>query len=70
MTESIIDNFEKNKTDDLDGIVGVSSVENTVIPYFYLICDNSKWMTGQVLSADAGSSPIASGLWIRNLRDY
>ena len=54
MTESIIDNFEKNKTDDLDGIVGVSPVENTVIPYFYLISDTSKWMTGQVLSADAG----------------
>ena len=54
MTGAIISHFETNKTDDLDGIIGVSPVENTVIPYLYLISEASKWMTGQVLSADAG----------------
>ena len=53
MTETIVRHLE-TKVDGLGGIVGVSPVENTVIPYLYLISDTSKWMTGQIISADAG----------------
>ncbi len=53
MTETIVGHLQ-TKVDGLGGIVGVSPVENTVMPYLYLISDTSKWMTGQVVSADAG----------------
>ena len=54
MTKPILDHLEKTGTSEFQGIVGVSPVENSVVPYIYLISDASKWMTGQVVGADAG----------------
>jgi NAD(P)-dependent dehydrogenase (short-subunit alcohol dehydrogenase family) len=37
-----------------DGIVDVSPVEFTAIPYLFLLSSMSRWITGQIIAADAG----------------
>ena len=34
--------------------IGVSPVSFTAIPYLYLLSDRSRWITGQIVAADAG----------------
>jgi NAD(P)-dependent dehydrogenase (short-subunit alcohol dehydrogenase family) len=34
--------------------IGISPVEYTVMPYLYLLSSMSRWMTGQIVAADAG----------------
>jgi NAD(P)-dependent dehydrogenase (short-subunit alcohol dehydrogenase family) len=36
------------------GIVGVSPVEFSAIPYCFLLSSMSRWITGQIIAADAG----------------
>jgi 3-oxoacyl-[acyl-carrier protein] reductase len=36
------------------GIVDISPVEYTAIPYIFLLSDFSSWITGQIIAADAG----------------
>lgn len=49
---------EMTKTIDLtqfkDGIVDVSPVEFTATPYLFLLSNMSRWITGQIIAADAG----------------
>ena len=47
MTENI-------KFSGVDQIIGVSPLENTALPYLFLLSERSRWMTGQMLAADAG----------------
>jgi len=35
-------------------IVGASPVEYTSLPYLYLLSKMSRWVTGQIIAADAG----------------
>ena len=37
-----------------NGTLGVSPVGFTAIPYLYLLSDRSRWITGQIVAADAG----------------
>jgi 3-oxoacyl-[acyl-carrier protein] reductase len=37
-----------------DQIIGVSPPEYTALPYLYLLSEKSRWMTGQIIAADAG----------------
>lgn len=54
MTENIVgSNIEKREALTTE-IVGVSPSINAVVPYIYLISKASRWMTGQVIEADAG----------------
>jgi NAD(P)-dependent dehydrogenase (short-subunit alcohol dehydrogenase family) len=43
-----------NTSNFIDGIIGVSPVEFTATPYCFLLSDKSRWITGQVIAADAG----------------
>ena len=54
MSRDILDHFQKTGNEDAQTIVGVSPIENAALPYVFLISEASKWMTGQVLSADSG----------------
>jgi NAD(P)-dependent dehydrogenase (short-subunit alcohol dehydrogenase family) len=48
MTENI------DKDQFTDGIVDVSPVEFTATPYLFLLSNMSRWITGQIIAADAG----------------
>lgn len=49
---------EMTKTIDMtqfkEGIVDVSPIEFTATPYLFLLSSMSRWITGQIISADAG----------------
>lgn len=41
------------KADD-SGIIGISPVQYTSLPYLFLLSSRSRWITGQLIAADAG----------------
>lgn len=49
---SMISSIDTKNT--VDVTIGISPVEYTNMPYLFLLSNKSRWMTGQMLAADAG----------------
>jgi NAD(P)-dependent dehydrogenase (short-subunit alcohol dehydrogenase family) len=54
MTKDIVGSSEEKREALTKEVVGVSPSLNAVVPYIYLVSKASRWMTGQVIEADAG----------------
>ena len=54
MTNFILQNYEEKGIPADKDTVGISSVEETVTPFVFLASSASKWMSGQIVAADAG----------------
>ena len=54
MTDFILQNYERKGIPADSDTVGISPVEATVTPFLFLASSASKWMSGQLVAADAG----------------
>ena len=63
MTKDLVGNDKEKRETLTREIIGVSPALNAVVPYVYLVSNASRWMTGQVIEADAGRklSRVAHG---------
>ena len=63
MTKDLVGSNKEKRESLTEEIIGVSPALNAVVPYIYLLSNASRWMTGQVIEADAGRrlSRVAHG---------